>query len=53
MPGPDMNDRPSIRLVDRLHFRIASFAILTIVVIFGLFSAYQLWAYQRRLTAER
>jgi len=46
-----MNARRGIRLVDRLHFRIAFFVILTIVVIFGTFSAYQLWVYRSGLTA--
>ncbi len=45
-----MSDRQKIRITYRLHFKIALFVILTIIVIFGLFSAYQIFTYRQKLT---
>jgi len=46
-----MSNRHRIRIIHRLHFKIALFVILTIVAIFGVFSAYQLWTHQKQLIA--
>lgn len=43
MPG-------TISIFRRLHFRIAAFVIATILVIFGIFLAYQLYSYKHKLT---
>jgi signal transduction histidine kinase/HAMP domain-containing protein len=45
-----MSAPQKIRITYRLHFKIALFVILTIIVIFGLFSAYQIFAYRQKLT---
>jgi len=45
-----MDTKEKVSITDRLHFKIALFVILTIIVIFGLFSAYQIFSYRRKLT---
>ncbi|MFQ5453680.1 MAG: hypothetical protein ACE5D6_05790 [Candidatus Zixiibacteriota bacterium] len=39
-----------VKFKDRLHFKIAFFIILTIIIIFGIYSAYQFLLYQSKLT---
>jgi signal transduction histidine kinase/HAMP domain-containing protein len=46
-----MKHRNRIGVTDRLHFKIASFVIFTILVIFGSYSAYQFLLYQGKLTS--
>ncbi|MDH3891211.1 MAG: ATP-binding protein [candidate division Zixibacteria bacterium] len=46
-----MRIRDIINIARRLHFKIALFVILTIIVIFGLYSAYYFYSYQRKLTS--
>ncbi len=42
--------KEKIFVTRRLHFKIALFVILTIIIIFGLFSAYQIYSYRQTLT---
>lgn len=44
-----MNPQRPIRIFNRLHFKMAAFVITTILVILGLFLAYQLYWYRRQL----
>ena len=45
-----MDIREKVYYTHRLHFKIALFVILTIIVIFGLFSTYQIFSYWQKLT---
>ena len=44
-----MHGNAPIGILRRLHFRIAAFVIATILIIFGTFLAYQLYAYKHKL----
>jgi signal transduction histidine kinase/HAMP domain-containing protein len=45
-----MDIRDKVPIKNRLHFKIALFVILTIIIIFGLFASYQLFSYRQKLT---
>ncbi|MEE9553141.1 MAG: ATP-binding protein [candidate division Zixibacteria bacterium] len=42
--------KEKVFVTHRLHFKIALFVILTIIIIIGLFSAYQIFSYRQMLT---
>jgi PAS domain S-box-containing protein len=45
-----MNSSSRVKITQRLHFKIALFVIITIIIIFGLFSIYQIYSYRQKLT---
>lgn len=45
-----LENKSKIKLFHRLHFKIATFVIVTIIVIFGISSIYQFLIYQKKLT---
>ena len=46
-----MESLPKVKITQRLHFKIALFVIITIIIIFGLFSVYQIFSFRQKMTA--
>jgi PAS domain S-box-containing protein len=46
-----MDNSLKVKITQRLHFKIALFVIATIIIIFGLFSLYQIYSYRQKLTS--
>jgi two-component system NtrC family sensor kinase len=46
-----MDNSSGVKVPHRLHFKIALFVIVTIIIIFGLFTIYQIFSYRQELTA--